>query len=558
MKMITQGQSFFDASGDDGAYSGAIVQPDDDPYITLVGGTALFTGGPGGAWLGETSWNTAFDVVDYESDGSSNIYAAASGGGISTTYALPTWQAGVTANGNGASTGFRNVPDVAMAADNIYLVADDGEAELGVGTSCSAPLWCAFTALVNQEAKAKGHAPVGFINPAIYALYKSASYTATFDDITSGNNTNGDTGFFATAGYDLCTGLGSPTGSSLMIALAAPDGFVITPGRGITANGPAGGPFNVTTQTIVLTNSSAASFKWTLGGAPTWLSVSTNGGTVSPGGGNGSVTVSLNALANTLSAGVYTGNVWFTNLTSGLAQLRQFTLQVDQNLVHDGSFECGDFSYWSLTGLYATFYNFVDNGDYTFYPTPTGLNDIFFGAFGEANALAYLSQPLPTRAGQQYQISFWLENSTGLNPSAFIAQFGTNTLESRSDMPGFDWTEMQYSAVASSNTTLLQFGFRDDEDYLLLDDVSVVPVPGAPAVTPPTITSIQRLGQTIEITWSAVSGQVYEVQSATNLLQTNWSVLGSQITATGSTATSPAEPVGSGNTNGFYRIVLLP
>jgi subtilase family serine protease len=562
MKMITQGQSFFNASGDDGAYpeGTAIVEPDDDPYITVVGGTALFTGAPGGSWDNEVSWNTAFDIVSYESDGSSNIYAAASGGGISTTYVLPSWQTGVSGNGNGASTSHRNVPDVSMAADNIFLVADDGEAEIGVGTSCSAPLWCAFTALVNQQAHAKGHAPVGFINPAIYALYKSASYASTFDDITSGNDTNGDTGFFATTGYDLCTGLGSPTGSSLIVALAAPDGFIITPGRGSTANGPTGGPFNVSTQTVILTNSGATNLNWSLGGAPTWLSVSTNGGTLTAGGLDGSVTVSLNALANGMAAGVYTANIWFTNLTSGEKQLRQLTLQVNQNLVHDGSFESGDFCYWNLTGLYATFYNFVDNGDYTPYSPPSGLDDIFFAAMGESNGVANLSQELPTRQGQSYQISFWLQNQTGLNPTEFIAQFGTNILSSRSDMPAFDWTQMQYTAVASSNTTLLEFGFRDDQDYLVMDDVSVIPLPSTNSapVTPPTITSVQRVGQTIEITWTAVSGQIYEVQSATNLLQTNWSVLGSQITATASTATSPAEPIGSGSTNGFYRVVLLP
>ena len=55
-QMIAQGQSLFQASGDSGAYSGAIPSPADDPNITVVGGTSLTTTGPGGAWQSETTW----------------------------------------------------------------------------------------------------------------------------------------------------------------------------------------------------------------------------------------------------------------------------------------------------------------------------------------------------------------------------------------------------------------------------------------------------------------------------------------------------------------------
>ena len=56
-KMAIDGQSFFNASGDSGAFTGDWPAPDDDPYITLVGGTTLATCAPGGAWLSETAWN---------------------------------------------------------------------------------------------------------------------------------------------------------------------------------------------------------------------------------------------------------------------------------------------------------------------------------------------------------------------------------------------------------------------------------------------------------------------------------------------------------------------
>src|SRR6202034_3756617 len=36
-----QGQSFFEACGDGGAYPGAVNTPADDPWVTSVGGTVL-------------------------------------------------------------------------------------------------------------------------------------------------------------------------------------------------------------------------------------------------------------------------------------------------------------------------------------------------------------------------------------------------------------------------------------------------------------------------------------------------------------------------------------
>jgi xanthomonalisin len=62
-----------------------------------------------------------------------------------------------------------------------------------------------------------GDAPPGLINPTIYPLALGSSYHTLFHDITSGNN-----GFPATAGYDLDSGWGSPNGSALINALAAP------------------------------------------------------------------------------------------------------------------------------------------------------------------------------------------------------------------------------------------------------------------------------------------------------------------------------------------------
>ena len=211
-QMATQGQSFFVASGDSGAYTGVIDQPCDSPYLTSVGGTTLSTSGPGGAWAGETAWNWL--TTGQGTSGSS--------GGISTFFSRPTWQQGLSMTTNQGSTTLRNIPDVAMAADNIHIISDNGSASRVGGTSAAAPLWAGFTALVNQQAANGGLAPVGLLNSALYNLGKSTNFTAVFHDITTGNNTNSSspTRFLATPGYDLCTGLGTPKGSNLINALA--------------------------------------------------------------------------------------------------------------------------------------------------------------------------------------------------------------------------------------------------------------------------------------------------------------------------------------------------
>ena len=206
-QMAAQGQSFFSASGDDDAFTGLIPFPGDTPYITQVGGTTLNTTGPGGAWVSETVWNWGNGI--------------GSGGGISTQYSIPTWQATVNMQAGHGSTIQRNIPDIALTADNVYVRANGGDNNVG-GTSCAAPLWAGFTALVNQQAIASGGPPVGFINPAVYTLGQSTNYSNCFHDITTGNNesSSSPTNFVAVAGYDLCTGWGTPTGTNLIYALA--------------------------------------------------------------------------------------------------------------------------------------------------------------------------------------------------------------------------------------------------------------------------------------------------------------------------------------------------
>ena len=547
LKFSAQGQSFFASSGDTGADSGVINAPDDDPYITIVGGTTLATAGPGGPWLSETVWNAQQGPGNNESSG-----------GISTIYNIPAWQSGVNMATNHGSTSKRNAPDVAMVADNIFIIADNGSEETTGGTSAAAPLWAGFAALVNQQSVALGHAPIGFVNPALYHIGTNASFAACFDDITVGNNTNtSTTQFLAVPGYDLCTCLGSPSGGSLIIALTQPDNFQITPGRGLVANGPVGGPFNISAQTFSLTNAGSPVFNWSLGSTSVWLTVSTNKGSLTAGGGATNLTLTINSpAANSLPAGVYTANVWFTNLTSGLVQLRQFTLQVSQELVQDGGFEAGDFTYWSLIGGLAAYTNnFVDFADDSNGADYSPYAGDYFAALGQVTNLAYLSQPLPTRAGQHYLLSFWLENYLGATPNQFQVQWNTNAattniIFNQTNLGAFSYSNLLFAVQASTNVTTLKIGFRNDNDFFALDNVSVQAVPA------PVIQSVKFVNGLIQFNWLALPGAQYAVQYKTNLLQANWLVLSNGLTAT-------ANPMSFTNSLGaglqrFYRIALSP
>jgi hypothetical protein len=549
-EMQVQGQSFFAASGDSDAYytSTSTNFPADDPYLTSVGGTTLTTTVPGGLWVSETVWNWGVEYGGtYDGVGSS--------GGISTSYPIPVWQQGIATAANGGSTTRRNIPDVALTADNVDVIADNGTdygADGGIGgTSCASPLWAAFIALVNEQAGTNG--PVGFINPAIYLIGTELDYLSDFQDITTGNNEwiASPNQFTAVPGYDLCTGWGTPTGSNLVNALSRPpDALRIRPVTGFTAAGPVGGPFNVTSQSYGLSNAGTTTLSWSVVNTSAWLSASPSSGTLTSGGTVKIVTVSLSSAVNTLAAGVYSGNVRFTDLNNGADLNRQFTLQVGQPIVQNGGFETGDFSFWTLTGDPSGSSSLVDDG--SDFITP--YDGTYAAALSEFGSVADLSQTLPTLAGKPYLLSFWLENvdvfGFGTIPNEFLVSWNGTAISSQFNQPAYDWTYFQFVVVATTNNTVLQFGFRNDNAAFGLDDVSVTPLPV------PEFLSVTHTNNTIGLTWSTASGLVYQVQTSASMSPTNWSNQGGTLTAAGSTLF--ASNVFGTATQRFYRVLLVP
>lgn len=196
------------ASGDSGSTDGVgdsklhVDFPASSPYALACGGTTLR--GSGSSISSETVWNETA------------TQQGATGGGVSTVFALPAYQksANVPVQPQTNFAG-RGVPDVSGDADPTtgYQVRVDGQNTVVGGTSAVAPLWAALVALLNQQLGT----PVGFLNPKLYGLTAGA-----FHDITSGTNDDANLGYYAAqAGWDPCTGLGTPNGTALLQALAA-------------------------------------------------------------------------------------------------------------------------------------------------------------------------------------------------------------------------------------------------------------------------------------------------------------------------------------------------
>jgi subtilase family serine protease len=231
VQMTIQGQTFFQASGDGDAYVVyPIYWPADNPNVVSVGGTELVMNGSGASYASESVWNSGFDSNGpwcCNGQNSSDAYWG-SGGGFSDVYTIPTWQTTVNMTGVGGSASWRNLPDVAMVADDVKVYLNNGGSGDYMGTSIAAPLWAGFTALINEQGAQEGQPSVGFMSPALYAIAQGTSYNFCFNDITSGNNTwpGSTTKYDAATGYDLCTGWGSPTGAGLINALMPYSGAI--------------------------------------------------------------------------------------------------------------------------------------------------------------------------------------------------------------------------------------------------------------------------------------------------------------------------------------------
>lgn len=187
---IERGVTVCFSSGD----LGDVEFPASSPRVLACGGTHL-------DGVTETVWHETILVENVS-------FQLATGGGASSIFRRPPWQAGVDVRSAAGRNG-RGVPDVAAKADIAtgYPVIVGGRLLPMGGTSAAAPLWAALIARINE----KLGVPAGYLNALLY----QEEFRAAIRDITEGSSGR----FRAEPGWDPCTGLGSPNGTALLRAL---------------------------------------------------------------------------------------------------------------------------------------------------------------------------------------------------------------------------------------------------------------------------------------------------------------------------------------------------
>lgn len=300
------------------------------PYNIAVGGTQ-FNEGSGSYWnatngtgyssalgyIPEIAWNESGSVA-----GGSELWAT--GGGASSIYSKPAWQAtpGIPADGK------RDVPDVSLTAAGhvAYLVQSQGALYTIRGTSASSPSFAGLMALVVQKTGQRQ----GNANTRLYQL-GSAQFASggapVFHDIATGSNTvPGVTGYASAAGYDLATGLGSIDAYSLVANWTPDFTIAISPAEVSVPQGSSG---TTTISTLVLGNfNSAVSLSAT--GLPAGSTAAFSQNPIAaPGSGSSLLTITTDPLT---SPGAYPVTITavgssMTHTTSvNLAVLQVFTI----------------------------------------------------------------------------------------------------------------------------------------------------------------------------------------------------------------------------------------
>src|SRR5579875_2366391 len=174
-----------------------VSYPASDPNVIGVGGTENLAASCTalGSITSQQAWNDFCSV---------NGQQAATGGGVSAIFSLPTYQTGL----GGASNSLRNIPDVAMPAEGVSIYLQ-GAWELASGTSWSAPQLAAMIAEIYEYC----NTPLIPPSEIFYYVYGTKGYGA-FLNVTAGNNRfAGDPTYYsAHAGFNNVSGIGVPLG----------------------------------------------------------------------------------------------------------------------------------------------------------------------------------------------------------------------------------------------------------------------------------------------------------------------------------------------------------
>jgi hypothetical protein len=150
------------------------------------------------------------------------------------------------------------------------------------------------------------------------------------------------------------------------------------------------------------------------------------------------------------------------------------------NLVTNGGFETGNFFGWTVPpNIFPP-----NSGAQLFGIAADGGSDGQFYAVLSSTNLRFISQILPTTAGQDYELTFWMRRPDNF-PGTFQVRFeGQVVLSTGAPLPdGLNWFQFTVPLHANINGSFIEFGQHAFPAYHYLDNVRVVPVP-APSAAP--------------------------------------------------------------------------
>jgi len=250
-----------------------------------------------------------------------------------------------------------------------------------------AALWDARANLINQYGFATGNELIlQLVTDGMNLTPANPTFVQARDgilqaDLVDNNGVNHHQLWLAFAKRGLGLGASAPPSTTtvgVVEAFNVPDDLVVSPTADFDAVGSIGGPFSPPSQTYTLYDTLTNAMGWTASASVPWVTLSSSNGTLAGGGGSTNVIVTLNAAANALAVGNYTGVVTFTNLLSGIAQTENLALTVSLPSIY--SFPLNSDPGWSRQGQWAFGQPTGQGGSAHGYPDPssgaTGL-DVF-------------------------------------------------------------------------------------------------------------------------------------------------------------------------------------
>ena len=142
------------------------------------------------------------------------------------------------------------------------------------------------------------------------------------------------------------------------------------------------------------------------------------------------------------------------------------------NLVFNGGFETGNFAGWLVPPNAPP-----PNGALFRIGTGGAHSGNHYAGIGSASS-QYISQTLPTQAGQDYELSFWLRWYFGMQSEFVTVRWeGQPVLFVQGTGPGEIWTHFTLPLHANITGSFLEFGQNAFPLEWHIDDISVVPIP---------------------------------------------------------------------------------